>query len=199
MLPLCSIAVTNFFDRSRHPSAVVLVQTLDIWWTYHFWDPPCYISCIVGICYWLLLFLYLQGSPWTPPLCLMFCHYALCLQFFPPMPFILLLCLQSSPYAFCLGTMPSILSPYALYLATLCLQFFSLCLVSCPYAFSCHIYYWWLALPSENTHNHWVPLLHGDHGIAPVPSINPGTCGKPVTFLNVIHAPFTVFVVFYFI
>ena len=117
----------------------------------------------------------------------------------PPMPFILLLCLQSSPYAFCLGTMPSILPPYALCLATLCLQFFSLCLVSCPYAFSCHIYYWWLALPSQNTHNHWVPLLHGDHGIAPVPSINPGTCGKPVTFLNVIHAPFTVFVVFYFI
>ena len=49
------------------------------------------------------------------------------------------------------------------------------------------MHYWWLAFTpgaiSQDTHNHWAPLLDGDHGLAPMPSINPGENPVPTLYL----------------
>ena len=59
--------------------------------------------------------------------------------------------LCSSSYALCLATMPSVLPP---------MPYYSILVPGFQ--------------PSQNTHNHWAPLLHDDHCLTPMPSINPG-------------------------
>ena len=56
------------------------------------------------------------------------------------------------------SVLPSVLPPMP-YVLSPCFQFFSLASTS--------------GAISQNTHNCWVPLLHNDHSLAPMPSINP--------------------------